>query len=144
MAFCSTLQELFPSSFSGLVRVYNHSSCDHLLAKHEHAATQRDCCLTAVAAARCTLDAAEAAATAAAAEMKPGQAAAAVSAVTNKKLSRRVQAAAAKLAEREAELARRQAETLALEQQVVAARKEALAQPLGTAFIALFRCGCRV
>lgn len=106
------LQALFPDSFDQLVRVYNHKAVDLLLVKHEAAASQRDRCVTALAAARALMPA----------EGAKGGA-----------------RAAARLARAEAQLAKWQQATELLEQQFVEARQAALSQPLGTAFIALFR-----
>lgn len=109
------LQDIFPDSFTQLVRVYNHKAVDKLLSQHEAAASHRDRCVTALAAARGKADAAQG---------KGGAA-----------------KAAARLERAEAELAKAEERVGELEGQVEVARQAALEQPLGTAFIALFRCG---
>ena len=53
------LQDIFPDSFTQLVRVYNHKAVDKLLSQHEAAASHRDRCVTALAAARGKADAAQ-------------------------------------------------------------------------------------
>lgn len=111
---------LFPSTFTQLVRVYNHKAADALLVKHEAAASQRDRCVTALAAARSQLQAAEG----------KGEAA-----------GKHGARAATRLAHAEAELAKWQERTVQLEGQILEAQQAALSRPLGTAFIALFRCG---
>ena len=113
---------VFPGAFAQLVRVYNHKAVDLVLIKHEAAASQRDRCANAAAAARSQLDAAK--------DEGAGS-------------SRRSARAVARLARAEAELAKWQERTEQLEGQFQEAQQEALSQPLGTAFIALFRWGGR-
>ncbi len=95
--------------------MYNHKAVDKLLSVHEAATTHRDSCLTAVAAARSRVEASK------------GQ--------------RGADTAASKLEKAEAELVQLEAKVAELEGQVEVARQAALEQPLGTAFIALFRWG---
>jgi hypothetical protein len=64
----------------------------------------------------------------------------AAAAETNGK-AKAAKGAGAKLAKAEAELAKWEAKTTELEAEIEAARSAAFEQPLGTAFIALFRCG---
>lgn len=127
-----TLQRLFPTSFAGLVRICNHKAADGLLVKHEAAASQRDRCKGAVAAARQRVKALGAA---------PAQGSAGAEGVFGSS-SKQAAKANAKLAKAEAELAKWQQRTTDLEAQLLAAQQAALARPLGTAYIALFRCAC--
>ncbi|EFN57874.1 hypothetical protein CHLNCDRAFT_57000 [Chlorella variabilis] len=133
-----SLKEFFPQSFSRLVRVHDHLAVDRLLAKHEDAATCRDRALTAVAAARASLSAAEAAPSAGPAQDGGGSGKAGGGG-SGSGGGRKAARAAARLARAEAGLAKWQGRVEELEQQIVAARQHALARPLGTAFIALFR-----
>jgi len=132
----SAMQDLFPGSFTGLVRVYNHHAVDLLLSQHEVAATQRDHAATAVAQARKQLEAVQA---------KGGSKGTAAAASAGGGCRGDPEGrAAARLAKAEAELASRQERVEGLESETEAARQAALKKPLGTAFIALFRWGGRL
>ena len=120
---CVPPQSLFPSSFTRLVRVFDHKAVDLLLVKHEAASSQRERSVTAVAQAH-------AAAKAAAGGGGGGG-------------SRAEGRAAARLAKAEAALAKWRARTEELERAIVEEQQRALGRPLGTAFIALFRWGWR-
>ena len=133
---CIALQRLFPASFAGLVRVCNHKAADCLLVKHEAAASQRDRCECAVAAAR---QRAKVLGTGPA-EAGAGAKGAGDAANGSSSSSKQAANASAKLSKAEAQLAKWQQRTAELEAQLLAAQQAALAQPLGTAFIALFRC----
>lgn len=126
-----TLQHLFPHSFSTLVRVCNHKTADLLLAKHEAAASERDRCATAVAAARRQVKELGA---------SPGQDGSAGAASGAGGGGRQAAKAAARLETAEARLSKWTARAAELEGQVLEAQHAALARPLGTAYIALFRC----
>lgn len=137
------LQDLFPGSFTHLVRVHNHRAVDRLLVQHDAAATQRDRLAGAAAQARREAgsaglgDAGAAAAAAAAPGSADGGAAAgSAGGGTAPKAAAR---AAARQAAAEAALSLQQARVEQLEEEIEAARQAALRQPLGTAFIALFR-----
>jgi hypothetical protein len=110
-------QELFPGSFEQLVRVYNHKAVDKLLGLHEGAATHRDHAAAALADAQ--------------QRAKAGAASAGGSFWERRAASKRAGA--------EPELAAAQDKVAELEAQIEAARAAALSQPLGTAFIALFK-----
>lgn len=142
------VQDLWPNSFAGLVRIYNHKAVDCLLVKHDVEATKRDRLAAAAAAARVRAKAlgcsggsgsgagepsAEAAAT------EGGKAESHVAAGDGKAAK-----AAATLAAAEARLSVQQHKVAQLESDIEAARQAALKEPLGSAFIALFRCGLRV
>lgn len=128
------LQRLFPASFAGLVRVCNHKAADCLLVKHEAAASQRDRCENALAAARQQAKALGTVPAEGGAGAKGGNAAAGGS-----RTSRQAAKASTRLAKAEAELSKWQQRATELEAQLLSAQQAALAQPLGTAFIALFR-----
>ncbi len=134
---CCPPQRLFPASFIGLVRVCNHKAADCLLVKHEAAASQRDRCEDAVAAARQQAKVLWAGPAEAGAGAKgAGDAPSGGSSTSSKQAAN----ASAKLSKAEEQLAKWQQRTAELEAQLLAAQQAALAQPLGTAFIALFRC----
>ncbi len=138
------LQDLWPNSFAGLVRVYNHKAVDCLLVHHDEEATKRDRLVAAVAAARAQAKAqgCEGGADSKAGEPDAGRAAA----EGGKKWwhcgawRRTAAAAAARLAAAEARLAAQEQNVVQLEAEIEGARQAALKQPLGSAFIALFRC----
>lgn len=136
------LRDLWPNSFAGLVRIYNHKAVDCLLVKHDVEATKRDRLAAAAAAARVRAKAlgcsggsgsgagepsAEAAAT------EGGKAESHVAAGDGKAAK-----AAATLAAAEARLSVQQHKVAQLESDIEAARQAALKEPLGSAFIALF------
>lgn len=125
-----TLQRLFPDSFSTLVRVCDHKAADLLLAKHEAAASERDRCATAVAAARRQMKELG---------VSPGQEAAAGASSGAGGGVRQAARAAARLETAEARLSKWTARAAEREGQVVEAQQAAMARPLGTAYIALFR-----
>ncbi|KAL4419727.1 hypothetical protein ABPG75_006825 [Micractinium tetrahymenae] len=138
------LKDLWPDSFTGLVRVYNHKAVDCLLVQHDAAATKRDQLVTAVAAARARAKAqgCDSAGSGSGAAAEPGSSQAAAEggeagrhgAAQGRKAAR----AAARLAAAESRLAAQQPKVEQLERDVEAARQAALQEPLGTAFVALF------
>ncbi|KAL4437833.1 hypothetical protein ABPG77_005745 [Micractinium sp. CCAP 211/92] len=136
------LKDLWPNSFAGLVRVYNHKAVDCLLVHHDEEATKRDRLVAAVAAARAQAKAqgCEGGADSKAGEPDAGRAAA----EGGKKWwhcrawRRTAAAAAARLAAAEARLAAQEQKVVQLEAEIEGARQAALKQPLGSAFIALF------
>ncbi|PRW05771.1 ERD4-related membrane [Chlorella sorokiniana] len=131
----STLQRLFPASFSGLVRVCNHKAADLLLVKHEAASSQRDRCEVAVAAARQQAKALGALPAEGGPDAKGNGPPAGNSCPSSKQAAK----ASARLVKAEAELDKWQQRTEELEARLLEAQQVAVAQPLGTAFIALFR-----
>lgn len=137
-------QELFPSSFASLVRVHNHEAADCLLVKYDAGAARRDRWAAAAAAARLRLKALGGMADGA--EQQEGGAGGKGSAgdkIGGSKAGGRSgwrrRQAAKRLARAEAEEDKWRQRAADLEAMVEAARQEALTQPLGTAFIALFR-----
>lgn len=116
---------LFPGSYQQLVRVYNHLEVDQLLVSHDAAAAARDRCATSAAAARALLKAGEG---------NDGG---------TTPSGWRLRLAAKQLGWAEAGEAKWGERAALLEAQVAEARAAALAHPLGTAFIALFRSGWR-
>jgi len=161
------LQELCPGSFDQVVRVCNHRQVDKLLVKHDEALTRRERAAAAVAALRLRLKAAAATgaqpegaasgsacpdgraesdtlcklslAAAPAAALPEGHAGQGEAAVVGAAAGTACTETAARLAKAEAELAKYEQQVAELEAVIVQARKHALARPLGTAFIALFR-----
>lgn len=125
---CAPLpQDLFPASFTQLVRVYNHQAVDKLLLQHDAASTQRDRTTNAVAALRL--------------QLKDAEAAGGGDGAGPAKRRGGAGKAAARLARAEAQLAKEQEQVLQLEAEIEEARSKALSEPLGTAFFALFRWG---
>lgn len=124
----AAMQQLFPTSFTRLVRVHNHAAADSLLAQHDVAVARRE-------------RAAAAAAAAARAQLKASGTDGAEKPVKGSGATWRQRRVAARLAKAEADEARWQARAAELEGQVAQARAAALERPLGTAFFALFRCG---
>jgi hypothetical protein len=144
---------LFPAGFDRIVRVYNHSKADHLLAKHDELATNRDAAVRALDRARTALvEAQQAAGIGGGSGVGPlgeagggGDKAAAPAAPASIKAlevaptSKAVAKASEQLAKAEVALAEWEEKVTALEAEIVAAQAEALTKPLGTAFIALFK-----
>lgn len=126
--FSAAVQELFPSSFTSLLRIYNHKAVDTLLVQQDAAAARRERWAAAAAAASRQLKALGGGSS----EGKSG------SSGSGRIVAWRRRRAAKRLAHAQAEHGKWQQRAAELEQRAEAARQEALARPLGTAFIALF------
>lgn len=119
------------------MRVYNHKAPDMLLVKYDAAAAKRDRWAAAAAAARLRLKALGAAGYG---EEQKGDADSTGGKAGSSGLAGwKCRKAAKRLAKAEAEEGKWRQLAAELEAQVEAARQAALAQPLGTAFIALFK-----
>ncbi|PRW44348.1 pyruvate decarboxylase 4 [Chlorella sorokiniana] len=142
------LQELFPASFTSLVCVHNHMAADCLLVKYDAAAAKRDRWTSAAAAARLRLKALGESGF----EGEEQKGSEGFAGEVNGKAGITGQAsgstgltgwkcrnAAKRLARAEAEEAKWRQSAADLAEQVETARQAALAKPLGTAFIALFK-----
>lgn len=137
------LKDLWPDSFTGLVRIYNHKVVDCLLVQHDEQATKRDRLAAAVAATRTRAKMEDCDSGCEAG--KAGKPHAELAASGREELESpgagkdgKAAAAAAKLAAAEARLAVQQQKVAQLEEQIEVARQTALKEPLGSAFIALF------